>query len=99
MNYCKTRSKIRLGLSCFVHVNVLSIVNHGQSFPYSKGVFIFQDFYIADASEDQVFVCVNHDSLMTNLYISEANGVKFSLSLEQIVYYNPEGPGQDTWLR
>ncbi|XP_072048711.1 LOW QUALITY PROTEIN: sortilin-related receptor-like [Amphiura filiformis] len=57
-----------------------------------------KDFYIADASEDQVFVCVNHDKLKTNLYISEAKGVKFSLSLEDIVYYNPEGPGKDTWL-
>ena len=62
-------------------------------------MFPLQDFFIADASEDQVFVCVNHNSIKTNLYISEANGVEFSLSLENIVYYNPEGAGKDTWLR
>ena len=58
-----------------------------------------QDFYIADASEDQVFVCVNHDTLKTNLYISESNGIQFSMSLENVVYYSPEGAGADSWLR
>uniref|UniRef100_A0ABM0M9V2 Sortilin-related receptor-like n=1 Tax=Saccoglossus kowalevskii TaxID=10224 RepID=A0ABM0M9V2_SACKO len=60
------------------------------------------DFYIADASEHQVFVCVNHDRSLntgiTHLYISESAGVRFSLSLENVVYFNPQGPGKDTWL-
>ncbi|XP_022107466.1 sortilin-related receptor-like [Acanthaster planci] len=57
-----------------------------------------RDFYIADADEDQVFVCVNHDLNKTNLYISEVQGTSYSLSLEDIVYFSPEGPGKDTWL-
>ncbi|XP_030833611.1 sortilin-related receptor isoform X4 [Strongylocentrotus purpuratus] len=57
-----------------------------------------RDFYIADASEEQVFVCVHHQDLQTNLYISEAKGVVFSLSLMNISYYNPEGAGKDSWL-
>ncbi|XP_033641107.1 sortilin-related receptor-like isoform X1 [Asterias rubens] len=56
------------------------------------------DFYIADADEDQVFVCVNHDKIKTNLYISEIAGLSYSLSLENIVYYSPKGPGNTTWL-
>nr|XP_054761024.1 sortilin-related receptor-like [Lytechinus pictus] len=57
-----------------------------------------REFYIADASEEQVFVCVHHQNLQTNLYISEARGVEFALSLMNISYYNPEGVGKDTWL-
>ncbi|XP_067129295.1 sortilin-related receptor-like [Centruroides vittatus] len=48
-----------------------------------------KDFYIADASEDQVFVCVTHDTSTTNLYISDVRGIKFSLSLERILYFRP----------
>uniref|UniRef100_UPI00398ED6D8 sortilin-related receptor isoform X2 n=1 Tax=Pristiophorus japonicus TaxID=55135 RepID=UPI00398ED6D8 len=47
------------------------------------------EYYVADASEDQVFVCVNVNSNVTNLYISEAEGLKFSLSLENVLYYSP----------
>ena len=57
-----------------------------------------QDYYVADASEEQVFLCVNHNGSKTNLYISEVRGVSFTLSLENVVYYNPEGPVHDTWL-
>lgn len=48
-----------------------------------------KDFYIADASEDQVFVCVIHTVSTTNLYISDVHGIKFSLSLERILYFRP----------
>uniref|UniRef100_A0A4W3H7Z2 Sortilin-related receptor n=1 Tax=Callorhinchus milii TaxID=7868 RepID=A0A4W3H7Z2_CALMI len=51
------------------------------------------EYYVADASEDQVFVCVNHNNNMTNLYISEAEGLKFSLSLENVLYYSPANAG------
>ena len=50
---------------------------------------VYQDYYVADTSEGQVMVCVtgpNH----TDLYISEVDGFRFSLSLERIVYYNPK---------
>lgn len=58
-----------------------------------------QDFYIADASEDQVFVCVNHLNNITHLYISDTQGLSFSLSLENVLYYNPEGSGSNTLVR
>lgn len=64
--------------------------------------FIFllpKEYYIADASEDQVFVCVSHSDNRTNLYISEAEGLKFSLSLENVLYYSPAGAGSDTLVR
>ncbi|XP_067676191.1 sortilin-related receptor-like [Haliotis asinina] len=57
------------------------------------------EYYIADASEDQVMVCVFHNSSATNLYISEVKGLRFSLSLERVVYFNPKGANKDTWLR
>lgn len=58
-----------------------------------------KEYYIADASEDQVFVCVSHSNNRTNLYISEADGLKFSLSLENVLYYSPAGAGSDTLVR
>ncbi|XP_065553451.1 sortilin-related receptor isoform X3 [Lathamus discolor] len=58
-----------------------------------------KEYYVADASEDQVFVCVSHDNNRTNLYISEAEGLKFSLSLENVLYYSPGGAGSDTLVR
>ncbi|KAK1153494.1 sortilin-related receptor [Acipenser oxyrinchus oxyrinchus] len=57
------------------------------------------EYYIADASEDQVFVCVNHNNSVTHLYISDAEGLSFSLSLENMLYYSPAGTGSDTLVR
>lgn len=54
---------------------------------------------MADASEDQVMVCATHDNNITHLYISDVQGSRFSLSLENIVYFNPRGANRDTWLR
>jgi len=58
-----------------------------------------KEYYVADASEDQVFVCVSHHNNRTDLYISEAEGLKFSLSLENVLYYSPGGAGSDTLVR
>lgn len=58
-----------------------------------------QEYYIADASEDQVFVCVNHINNATHLYISDTQGLSFSLSLENVLYYSPEGSGSNTLIR
>lgn len=58
-----------------------------------------QEYYIADASEDQVFVCVNHVNNVTHLYISDMQGLSFSLSLENVLYYSPEGSGSNTLIR
>uniref|UniRef100_A0A672I0N3 Sortilin-related receptor n=1 Tax=Salarias fasciatus TaxID=181472 RepID=A0A672I0N3_SALFA len=57
------------------------------------------EYYIADASEDQVFVCVNHLNNVTHLYISDTQGLSFSLSLENVLYYSPEGSGSNTLIR
>ncbi|KAJ8276085.1 hypothetical protein COCON_G00078370 [Conger conger] len=57
------------------------------------------EYYIADASEDQVFVCVNHANNLTHLYISDTEGLAFSLSLENVLYFSPEGTGSDTLIR
>ncbi|XP_077313881.1 sortilin-related receptor [Lithobates pipiens] len=56
------------------------------------------EYYITDASEDQVFVCVTHSNNLTNLYISEVEGLRFSLSLENVIYVNP-GAGKETLAR
>ncbi|KAL0973055.1 hypothetical protein UPYG_G00198300 [Umbra pygmaea] len=57
------------------------------------------EYYIADASEDQVFVCVNHVNNVTHLYISDSQGLAFSLSLENVLYFSPEGTGSNTLIR
>uniref|UniRef100_A0A3Q3AY67 Sortilin-related receptor n=1 Tax=Kryptolebias marmoratus TaxID=37003 RepID=A0A3Q3AY67_KRYMA len=57
------------------------------------------EYYIADASEDQVFVCVNHINNVTHLYISDTQGLSFSLSLENVLYFSPEGSGSNTLIR
>ncbi|CAJ0953097.1 unnamed protein product [Ranitomeya imitator] len=66
-----------------------------------KGIiFLFrvQEYYITDVSEDQVFACVKQSNNVTNLYISEVEGLRFSLSLENILYFNP-GAGKETLIR
>ncbi|XP_016368987.1 sortilin-related receptor-like [Sinocyclocheilus rhinocerous] len=57
------------------------------------------EYYIADASEDQVFVCVNHNNNVTHLYISDTQGLAFSLSLENMLFYSPDGSGSNTLIR
>jgi hypothetical protein len=54
---------------------------------------------VADSSEQQVLLCVNHINGSTNLFVSDLLGVKYALSLENIVYFNPEGANKDTWLK
>ncbi|XP_075046529.1 sortilin-related receptor [Mixophyes fleayi] len=56
------------------------------------------EYYITDVSEDQVFACVKHSNNVTNLYISEAEGLRFSVSLENVLYVNP-GAGKETLVR
>ncbi|XP_042342825.1 sortilin-related receptor-like [Plectropomus leopardus] len=46
-----------------------------------------------------VFVCVNHLNNVTHLYISDTQGLSFSLSLENVLYYSPEGSGSNTLIR
>ncbi|GFO29807.1 sortilin-related receptor [Plakobranchus ocellatus] len=57
------------------------------------------DFYVADASEGQLMVCISHNASYSNLYISDVNSYKFSLSLEKIFYFNPKVHGNSNWIR
>ncbi|RUS78212.1 hypothetical protein EGW08_014026, partial [Elysia chlorotica] len=56
------------------------------------------DFYVADASEGQLMVCVSHNESLTNLYISDVDSYKFSLSLERVVYFNPKKSANNNWI-
>ncbi|XP_019620636.1 PREDICTED: sortilin-related receptor-like isoform X1 [Branchiostoma belcheri] len=84
-------------------VNLTSLWVSYNRGPFNKAVFPTElptkEFYIPDASEHQVFVCVNHNHTLTNLYISGVHGVDFSLSLENILYFNPETTGSESLLR
>ena len=62
-----------------------------------QNLLVLQEFYIADASEDQVFLGVSHNRRTAHLYISEAGGLKYSLSLERILFFS-KGSGS-SWLR
>ncbi|XP_028406976.1 sortilin-related receptor-like isoform X2 [Dendronephthya gigantea] len=56
-----------------------------------------EDFLIADSSEKQVFVAVSHNLNTSHLYISDMTGVKYTLSMERILYYAPD-QRKDYWL-
>lgn len=56
--------------------------------------------YVADATEHQIFLCASiNNTNQVNLYTSDSRGLYFSLSLEGIIYYNPNGINNNTWLR
>lgn len=48
---------------------------------------------MVDASESQVFIAVYHDFNNTNLYLSEEEGLNYSLSLEYII-----SPPESDWV-
>ena len=54
-----------------------------------------QHYSVVDASQGQVFIAVYHSFNNTNLYLSEEQGLNYSLSLEYIIsppessWYNP----------
>lgn len=64
-------------------------------FPINKNV---TDFYVADASEGQLMVCVAFSNT-SDLYISDTRGYRFSLSLQNIVYFNPKTMTNVYWMR
>ena len=46
-----------------------------------------------------MFVCANHNTSASNLYISDPRGTRFSLSLENIFYYSPSNPNNaKSWM-
>jgi hypothetical protein len=59
-------------------------------------------YHVADVSDGEVMVVVNHTAMRTNLYVSQlkdSTGIHFSLSLEQIFCYFPNSTWMGTWLR
>ena len=63
-------------------------------------IFVFlQDYYVADTSENQIMLCVNHEGSSSHLYISNVNGTKFTMSLEDILYFSPNLTYDNSWLR
>ena len=48
---------------------------------------------------DFVFVVINHLRNLSNLYISDTEGVKYQLSLARVLYHNPFTDVSSPWLR
>ena len=46
---------------------------------------ITQHYSVVDASEGRVFIAVYHSSNSTNLYVSNAEGLNYSFSLDDVV--------------
>jgi len=53
----------------------------------------FQQYSVVDASEGQVFIAVYHNENRTNLYLSDEEGVYYSLTLEDVVTNE-----EDDWM-
>ena len=62
---------------------------------------IFQSYRVVDASENEMMVVVRHekdDQSYYNLYVSDVMGVKYALSLKNILSIRREVWGQNTTL-
>ncbi|CAG2103255.1 unnamed protein product [Medioppia subpectinata] len=57
-------------------------------FPLSNHSVVI-DYYIGDATEEVVMACLTFNDSTTHLYTSGENGLQFSLSLENILYFAP----------
>ena len=53
-------------------------------------VYLLQEYFIVDADNDRVMVCVNHAVKSSHLYVSDTTGIKYTLSLPNIVYVSPQ---------
>lgn len=53
-----------------------------------------------EAEDGRVMVTVSHGAHSAHLYVSDANGLYYTLSLPNIVYYSPDA-GDDTplWMQ
>ena len=66
---------------------------------HSSLLFLFQDFFVFLVEDDFVFVVINHLRNLSNLYISDTEGVKYQLSLSRVLYHNPFTDVSSPWLR
>ena len=62
------------------------------SFPFPPLPLPSQHYSVVDASQGQVFIAVYHSFNNTNLYLSEEQGLNYSLSLEYII-----SPPESSW--
>lgn len=86
----------------------LFISEHGQRFvqarfPWSEDKNLTHlDYHIINVTEQgQILLVVNHNRVLSNLYMSTRvtpYEVQFSLSLERVMYYNPNVTWHDSWL-
>ena len=53
--------------------------------PNSTCTFNFQDFNVVDTSENQVFIAVDHEEDIANLYVSDVTGQYYVTSVENVV--------------
>lgn len=53
-----------------------------------------QHYAVVDTSEGEVFIAVYHDINNTNLYLSEMEGLNYSLSLRYVI-----SPPEDEWVQ
>ena len=72
-------------------------------FPFSENKnFTHLDYHIIDVTDDdQILLIVNHDEILSNLYTSTRitpYEVQFSLSLERVMFYNPNVTWHNSWL-
>ena len=86
----------------------LFISVHGERFvqarfPFSESKnFTHLDYHIIDVTDEgQIMVIVNHGPVISHLYTSTRMTpyeAEFSLSLERVMFYNPNVTWHDSWL-
>lgn len=52
---------------------------------FHKHILFLQDFNIVDTSDSQVFIAVDHEENIANLYLSDVTGQYYVTSMENVV--------------
>uniref|UniRef100_A0A7M5UK89 VPS10 domain-containing protein n=1 Tax=Clytia hemisphaerica TaxID=252671 RepID=A0A7M5UK89_9CNID len=70
------------------------------NFPFTNSTSMLSlNFLVADASENETFVAVAFNNKTANLYISDFEGKKYSLALENVLYFNKQDKGVNRFFR
>ena len=96
-------SRSKLHLFYLFYAYILPISFSFFRFPYSEDKnYTILDYHIIDVTEDgEIMVVANHGPVLSNLYTSAKitpYEVQFSLSLERVMFYNPNVTWHDSWL-
>lgn len=54
---------------------------------------ILKEYFVVDAELDRVMIVVTHGVKSAHLYVSDTSGLKYTLSLPNIVYVSPTSVG------